>query len=276
MLRKANVKAKYEQIAILHNIFDTISSKNKELEEEYYKKHPQEFVRFKKLEILRNLEKEIIKSEQKLILRLIENIDMKLIVINLFKEMEKYNFEKDGSIPSHRISKLKEKPTRYDILSRVKLYEHTINCVICSFEICKKEKIPQAIADIIAVLAFLHDFGKSKKIISQFTTDTKITSKHNYISSLYVKKYFKKYINIAINEETYNALMYVLIHHHRDIKTTESNNDIEKKEKELQYKVWIELLRKSDALAREKEEDFYMMQYEISKKKKTKEEEPEE
>lgn len=260
MLKKKNVKAKYEQIAILHNIFETVSTKNKKLEEEYYKKHPKELIRFKKLEILHKLEKEIIRSEQKLIIRSINNIDIKLIVINLFKEMEKYKFDIDSSVQTNRTSKLKENPSRYDILNKTMLYEHTINCVICTFDVCKKQKVPQAITDIIVILALLHDSGKSNKIVSQFTTDKNIATKHNFLSASYAKKYLKKYINIAISEETYNAISYVLIHHHRDNKITKEEAE------ELQYKGWIDLLCEADALAREKEMAFYEMQHKDDKK----------
>lgn len=73
----------------------------------------------------------------------------------------------------------------YEIVSKINLFDHTINCAISSIEICKEQ--PQVIRDIVMVICLLHDAGKSPSV----QRIPKINEAHDVLSMGFPKKLCK-------------------------------------------------------------------------------------
>jgi len=249
MLKKRDVNNFYENIVITHKVFETVAEKNRVLEEKYYDENPELKIEFQKKEIAEKLLPVITNSSERYIISNIDDIGVKVIAINLFLDIHKYDFTKHSSVPKNRESVLRDETTRYDLLSKINLYNHTVYCAISAIEICRKNDIPQAITDLVIILAILHDFGKHPEIFEKYKN--KNDDLHNIVSSYYVKKIFRVYIGKDIHQDTYKQLIYTLYNHHKLPETTQKN--INKSERDT---LLINLLNKADYLAREKEQIF--------------------
>lgn len=249
MLKKRDVNKFYENIIITHKLFETITEKNKALEKKYYAKNPKLKIEFQKKQNAKKLLPLITDSSEKYIINCIKDNGIKKIAINLFTDMHKFDFTFPSSVPKNRETVLRDEITRYDLLSKIKLYNHTINCAIAAIEICQKNDIPQAISDLVIILAILHDFGKHPTIFEKYKS--KNDDLHNVVSSYYVKKVFRSYIGKDIHEDTYKQLIHTLYNHHKIPDHTQKNNN--KKERDT---LLIYLLNQADYLAREKEQIF--------------------
>lgn len=249
MLKKRDINNFYKNIVITHNVFETVVLKNKSLEEEYYKKNPKLKIEFQKKEKIKKLLPVITKASERYIINNIQDNGIKKIALNLFLDIHKFDFTKHSSVPKNRESVLRDETTRYDLLSKINLYNHTVYCAISAIEICQKNDIPQAIADLVIILAILHDFGKHPEIFEKYKN--KNDDLHNIVSSYYVKKIFRVYIDKDIHQDTYKQLIYTLYNHHKLPETTRKN--INKNERDT---LLIYLLNQADYLAREKEQIF--------------------
>lgn len=249
MLEKRNVNSFYEKIVIAHKVFETVAEKNKALEEKYYGENPELKIEFQKKERAKNLLPALTNSSERYIIGNINDNGLKRIAINLFLDIHKFDFTKHSSVPKNRESVLRDETTRYDLLSKINLYNHTLYCAISAIEICQKNDIPQAITDLVIVLAILHDFGKHPEVFEKYKN--KNDDLHNIVSSYYVKKIFRVYIDKDIHQDTYKQLIHTLYNHHKLPETTRKNTDKNERDTLLIY-----LLNQADYLAREKEQIF--------------------
>jgi small nuclear ribonucleoprotein (snRNP)-like protein len=234
MLKNAkSLKDFYGQVVAVDNIFNTVLKNNAVLEDKYYEKNPKNIEEKKQ-------ETNVISPEQKYILHYVKSPGYKVIIGDIFADMEKYKFSTTSSIPHHAKNKNTENTT-YAILDKIKLDKHTINSVVCCIEICENEELPQAVLENGVLLCLLHDFGKEKRIASEYGENK--AESHNIISAHYFQKKFKKYIDTYISKDTYLALTNTLEeHHNRGASET----------------LLLNLLRKADREAREKEEVFIL------------------
>jgi len=249
MLKKRDVNKFYENIVVTHEVFKTITKKNKALEEKHYIQNPKLKIEFQKRERAKKLLPLITVPSERYILDNINDNGIKKIAINLFLDIHKFDFTKHSSVPKNRESVLRDETTRYDLLSKINLYNHTLYCAISAIEICQKNDIPQAIADLVIILAILHDFGKHPEIFEKYKN--KNDDLHNVVSSYYVKKIFRNYIGKDIHQDTYKQLIHTLYNHHKLPDKMQKNGDKNERDSLL-----IHLLNQSDYLAREKEQIF--------------------
>jgi len=249
MLKKRDVNNFYENIVITHKVFETITEKNIALEEKHYDENPELKIEFQKKEKAKRLLPAITDSSERYIINKISDNGIKKIAINLFHDIHKFDFTEHSSVPKNREAVLKDETTRYDLLSKINLYKHTIYCAISAIEVCQKNDVPQVITDLVIILAILHDFGKHPKIFEQYKN--KNDDLHNVVSAYYVKKVFREYINKDIHQDTYKQLIFTLFNHHKLPDTTRKNTDKDERDTLLIY-----LLNEADYLAREKEQIF--------------------
>jgi hypothetical protein len=252
MLKKRNVNEFYENIAITHKIFETVVEKNKKLENKYYEENPALKVEFQKKERAKKLLPAITDPSEKYIINNIGNNGIKKIAINLFLDIHRFDFTKHSSVPKNREATLRDETTRYDLLSKINLYNHTMYCAISAIETCQKNDVPKSITDIVIILAILHDFGKHPEIFSKYKN--KSDDLHNIVSSYYVKKNFRTYIGKDIHEDTYKQLIHTLYNHHK-LPTSVTYGQKKSNEKERDS-LLVNLLNQADYLAREKEQIF--------------------
>lgn len=249
MLKKNNVEDFYEKILVTHKLFEVVHKKNKSFESQHYADNPQLKIEFQKKEQVTKMLPQLTDPAEKYIVSNISDSGIKKIAINLFSEMDKYSFHKTSSVPKNRESVLRDSLTRYDLLSKIKLDNHTIYCAISAIEVCEKNDVPSSIKDLVIILAICHDFGKEPEIFRKYKN--KQDDLHNVVSAYYVKKTFRKYISKEIHQDTYKQLIYTLYHHHKPPSTSKLYNPNEKKDSFL-----IKLLNEADHLAREKEQIF--------------------
>lgn len=249
MLKKRDLLGMYSKVAGLHVVFEKIVNNNNRLEGAYYRENPQALMkRENKLIEEVDSSKKLLTSDERYILYHIEHVQMKNLIIALFQEMIFYKFNKVSSVPRHvHLKHLTNKYSRYDIFDKVTLYQHTLNCAICAIEVCEKESAPNKIRENIILLSILHDFGKSTLLLEKLLdtkthlqlTRTKIP--HNIYSALYAETFLKNYIGEAIQKETYLVIIQTLKDHHNEY---------------AEDTLWLKLLRLSDFLAKDKEEQF--------------------
>lgn len=252
MLKKRDVNKFYENIVVTHRVFETITAKNKALEDKYYDKNPELKIEFQKKERAKKLLPLLNNASERYIIDNISDSGIKKIAINLFLDMHKFDFTIPSSVPKNREVALKDTATRYDLLSKIKLYDHTLYCTISAIEICQKNDIPQTIADLVIILAILHDFGKHPEIFEKYKN--KNDDLHNIVSSYYVKKEFRVYIGKDIHEDTYKQLIHTLYNHHKLPEATQKYT--KQTSKDERDTLLIYLLNQADYLAREKEQIF--------------------
>jgi len=251
MLNKKDVDSFYQNIMITHKLFKMTFEKNKLLEKQHCKNDPRLKIESQKKEKVNELINQISEPSEKFIISNIKDSGVKIIAINLFADMKKYDFTYPSSVPKNRETVLQDQATRYDLLSKIKLDKHTIYCTLAAIEVCERNDIPQSISDLVIILAILHDFGKHPEVFEKYKN--KNDDLHNVVSSYYVKKTFRKYIGKIIHEDTYKQLIHTLYNHHKLPYKLQNNNKNDKNERDT---LLIYLLNKADYLAREKEQIF--------------------
>lgn len=161
----------------------------------------------------------------------------------LFCDLEKIKIEKSKSVNSKYKSynNALQIDNALDSLEKhITLYEHTKNVIKCAIT-CTSDK-PDVIKAIVILLSLVHDFGKSKIIITDViknNSDIYTNTRHDIISSYYLKKVLlknKEYDNLEIDHISF--LCHALKNQH-------SENSIDNEILELFYK--------ADALARDYE-----------------------
>ena len=234
MLKKRDLKSFYTDIFVLNNIFKTVSNNNRKLEEGLTKNMPSSLsIETNKKELAY---KDINEPEKKFILRAIKEHRIFEIVVELFEDMHEYDF---SSTPSVRNATIEGHISSYSRLEKINLYDHTINCATSAIEIFIEENTPQTTANIVLLLALLHDFGKEERLFKKFNGDTR--TNHCVISSRYARSKFSKYVNTLLSKEELATIAETLEKHHN---------------KYVQETEYLRLLKRADGAARQKEEEF--------------------
>lgn len=139
-----------------------------------------------------------------------------------FEDMIKYEFIKDPSVVNNAGSDTAHLSTNfggnYTLLSKINLFEHTLN--VFNQALDKGEQQGRVIQIAIPMLASLfHDFGKSTKIRSQLVGNNvgKVYKAHAEVSSMYIKEILApKYYNLVKEQpqETLDMLSNTVANHH--------------------------------------------------------------
>jgi len=164
------------------------------------------------------------------------------IIIELFEEMEKFEFSSTPSVSSKFVSE--ETENDYDKLSTINLYDHTTNCAVQVAEtLVFGNDTPSSAVGISIIIALLHDFGESPIIANKFSH----SEYHNQISANYAKVFLSKFLNhknihSRINK-TFIELVFTTINNFHDAYAPQTP--------------WLKVLKVGDKLAREKELEYY-------------------
>ncbi len=161
---------------------------------------------------------------------------------NLFILMDKNEFKKTQSISKKYDQHLISYNNRYELLSSINLYSHTINVVVEAIKISNENKLPQQIQDIVILLAVLHDFGKNPIIAKNYQFEKDNIGKHHRISANFAKfiMYEESLLDVeqGITKELTDMVYTTLRSHHEEVK----NNNM-----------FLKLLINADTNARELE-----------------------
>lgn len=231
MLKKRNLIDFYTSVAAVEQIFRTIVETNAALEKE--------LLRDKNIRSLPEKNKKFC-DMQNFILSHIESSELKQFAEYLMQSMIDNDFKGTSSVPTNTIiiSDNGLVTSDYEIVSRITLYHHTLNCAICAIDVCKEQ--PLVIRDIVLTLCLLHDFGKNSKIQRHFKNKNE---SHDQTSARFAKEAMAKF---DINEELQLTIFNTLFNHHNQ----------ERKESTI----FLPLLIKSDIEARILEKKFIKMQ----------------
>lgn len=165
---------------------------------------------------------------------------------SIFLDFDKSDLKKISSIDKNYDIAIIKKDNRYDMLSTINLYEHTMNVVIEVLEITKS--MPSVTKDICILLTLLHDIGKCKRIQKKYSFGEKL--KHHIVSANYSRiimqdLMFQGYKEI--NEELIELVYLILKEHHYNESSNEDTKFI------YEHNMFIEILKKADYSARRKE-----------------------
>lgn len=230
LLKKRNLKEFYTGIATVHQIFKTIADNNQKLEEQYLVANPAPKIE-KKLEGLT--------PEQEYILAHVKTDELFKAIFDLLVFMNVNKFDKHSSVP-HNVETTKAGKDSYDLTSRTNLYDHTLNCAVCSIEVTINQ--PQIIREITILLCLLHDFGKHPKIESRYPKQA--IGRHDKISALFAQDFLKMYRD----EQVFLDVVFATLDNHH-----------EKDEKVLKTTIYLDILKESDEKARTMEQAFIKM-----------------
>lgn len=228
MLIKRNLVEFYSGLASTAEIFSTINKQNKELEKQH------EPIR---LENKTEKANGIIEASQIYVLSKIKNNELLDVATKICSLMHEYKFKEISSVP--RNTKLYGEhfsTTDYETLSMINLYNHTINCAICSIDICKNE--PQLIRDIVLIIALLHDFGKAPAIQNVFGDKNE---DHEKVSAKFAKDLLDDFDDIP--SELKETIFITLFNYHSE-------------DKNKQTTIYLPLVIRADVAARVLEKKF--------------------
>lgn len=206
MLGKRNLTDFYSQLAATSEVFTIIHESNNELEK----------VIISNLSVSNKevVENPLLDAAQRYILSNIHESELRAFAEYLCVYMHTHNFKKESSVPRNTnfIGDFVS-VSDYDLLAKINLYNHTINCALCAIDECKEQ--PQAIKDIVIVIALLHDFGKCPAILVQFNDKNE---NHEKISARFA---LNALIDFDINEELKQIIFSTLFDYHTSDKEKE-------------------------------------------------------
>ncbi len=217
-----SLKIFYANVATTHELFQIIDEKNTNLisSEEIKIEKPNDAETNKEL-------------CNELIYIFAHTTSYKLIIIDLFKQMKEYEFNKIQSVSSDLNIGYTQK--RYDYYREINLYDHTVHCVMETIDLLGNHTPPDAMA-INIILAILHDFGKNPLISEKYKGDK--DEKHHHISANFAKQYFHKNKLFNVSKEFIDLIYKTIWNHH------------EQNEKKSPF---LKILIEADQNAREKE-----------------------
>lgn len=222
----------YGNVVSTYSIFKTISESNKELKGETEEEDEDIVID------VETKEYELLASE-KYILSFIET--RKEVVIALFNIMKLYKFEDIKSVREGDCSGSGHMSSRYEILSEVNLYDHTINVAIQAVEMLSANGTPKDLISISLIIAILHDFGKSPIISENFFEEK--GQRHHKTGGIFAKHFLLDFLrknkNSNINKQIIETISQTVYKHHDH--DNEKNN------------VFINFLFDADIKARELE-----------------------
>lgn len=206
MLNKRNLTDFYSQLAATAEVFSIIHESNNELEKV--------IIGNLSASEKKSVENPLLDAAQRLILANIHASELRAFAEFLCVYMHTHNFKKQSSVPKNTnfIGDFVSL-TDYDLLAKINLYNHTINCALCAIEECKEQ--PQAIKDIVIVIALLHDFGKCSSILRQFNDKNE---NHEKISARFA---LNALIDFDVSDELKNVIFATLFDYHTSDKEKE-------------------------------------------------------
>lgn len=227
MLKKHCLDTFYTSVLSVEHIFKTIVSVNEALEHELKKNLMTTQVPMKNMKFC---------DMQNFILSYIGTEELKLFANHLMQCMIDYDFKSTSSVPSNTIIVCENQfsVSDYEIVSKISLYHHTLNCAICAIDTCKEQ--PSMVRDIVLILCLLHDFGKNAKVQKLYKSKNE---SHDKTSARFAKEIMTQF---DINEELQTTLFITLFNHHNQ----------ERKESTI----FLPLLVKADIDARILEKKF--------------------
>lgn len=199
MLNKRNLSDFYSQLAATSEVFNIIHESNNELEKAIIGDalHKEDSP----------VDNHQLDSAQRYILSNIHGEQLRSIAEYLCVCMHTYEFKKNSSVPRNAILIGEHiSTTDYDLLAKINLYNHTINCAVCAIDISKNQ--PQAIRDIIIVIALLHDFGKCQTILSQYDH---VNENHEKISARFSENLL---LDFDVSDELKQVIFSTLFDYH--------------------------------------------------------------
>ena len=158
------------------------------------------------------------------------------LFIALIGQIEYYGFEKYSSVGKKYDINTNINQNQYDLLSRVNLFTHTINCFCLSLE--QSTNIPSETREEITILALAHDYGKCPMIFKEFARNTK--DPHNYVSAEFLRSVC---IDLEIDMSVRDRMVDVIRKHHNTGDDQDNNSffiqqlneiDIEARKSELE------------------------------------------
>lgn len=209
MLRKKDLEVFYSRLTATVEIFRTINNTNDSLEKSISSSAPlTEAVDDNSCKI------NVLDAYQGYILSRIETKEFANLAKYLMFCMHEFNFKGVSSVPNNT-TLISEFSTisDYEILSKTSLHNHTLNCALCSFEICKDQ--PQLIRDIVVNICLLHDFGKAPAVQKQFKDKNE---RHDQTSARFAVDVLEKF---GLSEELKKIIYTTLFNHHSDEKNKE-------------------------------------------------------
>jgi hypothetical protein len=142
-------------------------------------------------------EKKTIKNSDKMMNDTEYDIGLKLVLNStnnfhglfekIFVDMDRREFKRTDSVSKQYDTHLIKYNNRYELLSRINLYAHTMNVIVEMIKLAKEFSLPQQIQDITILLALLHDFGKNHSIAAEFQFEKENLGKHHRISANYAR-----------------------------------------------------------------------------------------
>lgn len=157
------------------------------------------------------------------------------LIAFFLKNLEDFEFFNFSSVPKKFSAQHRTMKNRFEELGKVSLFNHTLRVFVIA---CQKNKnLSDKIAEEVALLALLHDFGKCEKI--KELTFSQADEPHNQVSAKYLslimgnKGYSKSYIDLFYK---------TLFNHHASENTGEVND------------FYVNSLNECDFLARRQEE----------------------
>lgn len=158
------------------------------------------------------------------------------LYIKLFEDMDRFNFAETSSVPDAEYFDLIASDFKH-----INLLKHTIGVfdrMSAILESAHSLKISDK-ADVLLVIALLHDFGKSEVLCKSY--DIGLRDKHWIRSAKYFLQIVKTE-DIEIDEVTKNTIFETLRLHHSPILSQQQQENL-----------FLQLLKQADSEARYKE-----------------------
>lgn len=228
MLVKRDLVEFYSGLASTAEIFNAINKQNKALEKEHSPLVLETAPEYESNTIL--------EPSQVYVLSRVQNKELLDVATRICELMHEYKFKEISSVP--RNAKLYGDhftTTDYEILARINLFNHTMNCAICSIETCKDE--PRIVKDIVLVIALLHDFGKAPVIQSAYGEKNEA---HEKISAKFAEELLNDF---DVSQEIKDNIFVSLFNYHNE-------------DKNKQTTIYLPLVVAADVAARVLEKKF--------------------
>lgn len=198
-----DLKAFYERIGVTYQVYTSIKEQN----EKILKK---DVGTTKKIKTFNDTDR---KPEIRYILQFLSE-NHKKIVSAIFDVMEELKFDKVDSVQSRFITEYPLINDEYSRLKKVKLYPHTVNCVLETIEILNTSETPKDVMGICVIISAFHDFGKHPTIKSNYS---KSNEYHHKVSARYAKDFLEtlqKDNNYLISDEFIETVFTTIDQHH--------------------------------------------------------------
>lgn len=126
----------------------------------------------------------------------------------LISDLEKNDFISNSSVSKKFEALYDFNETQYNLLSKINLLTHTLNCLIYSM-LHQDKNMPSDIREEITILALAHDFGKNSNIKNIYAKNKNLS--HNEISANYLKTICLK---TGVEDEITKRMFLTLQNHH--------------------------------------------------------------